>query len=61
MARTLLHIPTTARKGEVVEDAYRAALAVYRHHRARLYEAAGVCLDARGDTRAAIRHPSSPR
>jgi hypothetical protein len=44
------------RKGEVVEDAYRAALAVYRRHRARLYEAAGVCLDARGETRAALRN-----
>jgi hypothetical protein len=47
---------SAGRKGEVVEDAYRAALAAYRHHRARLYEATGVCLDARGDKHAALRY-----
>jgi tetratricopeptide (TPR) repeat protein len=44
------------RKGEVVEDEYRAALAEYRRHRARLYEAMGACLDARGESRAAVRY-----
>lgn len=44
------------RKGEIVEDAYRAALAEYRRHRARLYEAVGVCLDARGLSRPAVRY-----
>jgi hypothetical protein len=44
------------KKGEVVEDEYRAALAEYRRHRARLYEAVGACLDARGQARAAVRY-----
>jgi len=32
------------RKGEVVEDAYLAARGAYRRHRARLYQAIGLCL-----------------
>src|SRR5438552_2878078 len=44
------------RKGEVVEDTFQAARAAYRQHRARLYEAAGVALDAAGGHDAAARH-----
>ncbi len=47
---------TPGRKGEIVEDAYRAALGEYRRHRAVLYQATGVCLDAHGDARAAVRY-----
>ncbi len=36
------------RKGEVVEDEFRAARASYRAHRARLYEAMGVALASAG-------------
>ena len=44
------------RKGEVVEDTFQAARAAYRQHRARLYEAAGVSLEAAGKHEAAARH-----
>lgn len=44
------------RKGEVVEDAYVAARTEYRHHRARLYEAAGECLARAGRHDAAVRY-----
>jgi tetratricopeptide (TPR) repeat protein len=44
------------RKGEVVEDAYLAARAEYRRHRARLYEAVGRCLAASGRHAEAIRY-----
>jgi tetratricopeptide (TPR) repeat protein len=44
------------RKGEVVEDTFQAARAAYRQHRARLYEAAGLALDATGRHDAAARH-----
>jgi tetratricopeptide (TPR) repeat protein len=44
------------RKGEVVEDAYLAARAEYRRHRARLYEAAGECLARGGRHDAAVRY-----
>jgi hypothetical protein len=43
-------------KGELVEDAYREALARYRRHRAALYEAVGECLARQGEARAAVRH-----
>src|SRR5690349_6230870 len=41
------------RKGEVVEDTFQAARASYREHRAVLYEAAGVSLEAGGKHEAA--------
>jgi tetratricopeptide (TPR) repeat protein len=44
------------RKGEVVEDAYVAAREEYRRHRAKLYEAVGVCLTAGGQNAAALRY-----
>ncbi|HEX9710533.1 MAG TPA: hypothetical protein VGB42_11295 [Candidatus Thermoplasmatota archaeon] len=44
------------RKGEVVEDEYIAAREAYRAHRARLYEAVGLCLAASGDGVAALRY-----
>jgi len=44
------------RKGEVVEDAYLAAREEYRRHRARLYEAVGVCLAAQGRHLPAARY-----
>jgi tetratricopeptide (TPR) repeat protein len=44
------------RKGEVVEDAYLAARAEYRRHRARLYEAVGECLARAGRHAAAARY-----
>ncbi|HEY7513086.1 MAG TPA: hypothetical protein VIC87_01330, partial [Vicinamibacteria bacterium] len=44
------------RKGEVVEDAYLAARAEYRRHRARLYEAVGECLARAGRHDAAVRY-----
>jgi tetratricopeptide (TPR) repeat protein len=44
------------RKGEVVEDAYLAARAEYRRHRARLYEAGGECLARAGRHDAAVRY-----
>jgi hypothetical protein len=43
-------------KGELVEDAYREALARYRSHRALLYEAAGECLVQQGQPRAGVRY-----
>ena len=44
------------RKGEVVEDTFQAARAAYRQHRAGLYEAAGVSLEAAGKHEAASRY-----
>jgi tetratricopeptide (TPR) repeat protein len=44
------------RKGEVVEDAYVAAREEYRRHRAKLYEAVGLCLAAKGENVAALRY-----
>jgi tetratricopeptide (TPR) repeat protein len=44
------------RRGEVVEDTFQAARAAYRHHRAQLYEAAGVSLAAAGRQEPAGRH-----
>ena len=44
------------RKGEVVEDTFQAARAAYRQHRALLYEAAGVSLEAGGKHEAASRY-----
>jgi tetratricopeptide (TPR) repeat protein len=44
------------RKGEVVEDAYVAAREEYRRHRAKLYEAVGLCLAAGGQNAAALRY-----
>ena len=44
------------RKGEVVEDTFQAARAAYRQHRAVLYEAAGVSLEAAGKHEAASRY-----
>jgi len=48
LALTTEFEPTTfvraGRKGEVVEDAFLAARAAYRRHRALLYEAVGECL-----------------
>jgi hypothetical protein len=44
------------RKGEVVEDAYLAARAEYRRHRARLYEAVGRGLAAAGKHVEAARY-----
>jgi tetratricopeptide (TPR) repeat protein len=44
------------RKGEVVEDAYLAARAAYRLHRARLYEAVGESLLRAGSPQAAVRY-----
>ena len=44
------------RKGEVVEDTFQAARAAYRQHRASLYEAAGVALEAGGKHEAASRY-----
>jgi tetratricopeptide (TPR) repeat protein len=47
---------TAGRKGEVVEDAYVAARAAYRRHRAGLYEAVGECLARGGRAREAARY-----
>ena len=44
------------RKGEVVEDTFQAARAAYRQHRAGLYEAAGVSLEAGGRHEAGSRY-----
>jgi tetratricopeptide (TPR) repeat protein len=44
------------RKGEVVEDTFQAARAAYRQHRAGLYEAAGVALEAGGRHEPASRY-----
>jgi tetratricopeptide (TPR) repeat protein len=44
------------RKGEVVEDAYVAAREEYRRHRAKLYEAVGLCLAAEGQNAPALRY-----
>jgi tetratricopeptide (TPR) repeat protein len=44
------------RKGEVVEDTFQAARGAYRQHRALLYEAAGVSLEAGGKHEAAARY-----
>jgi tetratricopeptide (TPR) repeat protein len=57
------------RKGEVVEDEYLAAREEYRRHRARLYEALGLCLAAGGQhlpasrylRRAFLLDPAAPR
>lgn len=47
---------TAGRKGEVVEDAYLAARAEFRKHRAGLYEAMGVCQAASHRHDAAVRY-----
>lgn len=44
------------RKGEVVEDEYKAARAEYRRHRAPIYEAVGAALAAQGRPDAAERY-----
>jgi tetratricopeptide (TPR) repeat protein len=44
------------RKGEVVEDTFQAARAAYRQHRAGLYEAAGLSLEAGGKHEAGSRY-----
>ena len=44
------------RKGEVVEDTFQAARAAYRQHRAGLYEAAGISLEAGGRHEAGSRY-----
>jgi hypothetical protein len=44
------------RKGEVVEDAYLAARAAYRRHRARIYEAVGECLLRADSAEASARY-----
>jgi tetratricopeptide (TPR) repeat protein len=46
----------TGRKGEVVEDAYQAARAAYRRHRAGLYEAVGEALLRSGQALPAQRY-----
>ena len=51
-----LRFVTTGRKGELIEDAYREALARYRSHRALLYEAMGECLAQQGQPRAGVRY-----
>lgn len=51
-----LRFVTMGRKGELVEDAYREALARYRVHRAPLYEALGECLAEQGRARAGVRY-----
>jgi tetratricopeptide (TPR) repeat protein len=52
LAETSEFVPTAfvsaGRKGELVEDAYVAARAAYRQHRARLYQAVGECLVSAG-------------
>lgn len=46
----------SGRKGEVVEDAYLAARADYRRHRALLYHAQGLALAGAGRHTAAVRY-----
>jgi hypothetical protein len=43
-------------KGELIEDAYREALARYRTHRALVYQAVGECLAQQSQARAATRY-----
>jgi tetratricopeptide (TPR) repeat protein len=60
LALTAEFLPTAfvraGRKGEVVEDEYRAARAEYRRHRAAVYEAMGAALAAGGSHEAAVRY-----
>jgi tetratricopeptide (TPR) repeat protein len=60
LALTADFVPTSfvraGRKGEVVEDEYRAARAEYRRHRAPVYEAVGAALAAQGRHEAAVRY-----
>jgi len=60
LAATAEFVPTdfvaAGRKGEVVEDEFRAARDGYRHHRALLYEAVGTALGARRDALGASRY-----
>lgn len=60
LATTAEFVPTdyvtAGRKGEVVEDEFRAARDGYRRHRAGLYEAVGAVLAQKGDALAASRY-----
>ncbi len=47
---------TAGRKGEVVEDAFQAARAAYKRHRAILYEAVGTLLERQGESAPASRY-----